>query len=289
METVKVGNSAQLRSGRELENVLLLVIRDFPNPAVAFSGGVDSTVVAYACQKIWGKLATAFIALGPSLSEYELQLARQTAAFIGIEFITIRPQEIENPLYQQNDSQRCFYCKSALYSALQEYMKASPSRQILNGANYSDIGDHRPGMDAADTYGVHSPLLMAKITKSEVRRLAEHWKLPVWDKPASPCLASRIAYGVRVTPAALRRIEQAEDYLRTTFSFQDFRVRDLGNGIAKIEVMPPDFTHIINDRTLPQLVAAFESLGFKQVTLDLAGLRSGKMNDLLVIANIEET
>jgi uncharacterized protein len=203
---------------------------------VAYSGGVDSAVVAKAAHLACGDRAVAATAVSSSLAAGEAEGAAEVARQIGIVHQTVATAEFENPQYLANPTNRCFYCKTELYQRLETYLAADPDVVIVNGANVDDLGDHRPGMVAANEHRVRSPLVEAGISKAEVRELARHWNLPVWDKPAAPCLSSRIAYGVAVTPERVQRIDAAEQFLRERFGLRELRVRLEANELARIEI-----------------------------------------------------
>ncbi len=245
---------------------------------VALSGGVDSAVVAKALA-LAGVDAVAATAVSSSVASVELRDATQVAKSIGIDHLMVHPNETEDPSYQQNNLRRCFFCKSLLYSAI---AKKFPDRVILSGTNFDDLGDYRPGLEAAKEAGVRAPLAELSIGKSQVRQLAELWDLPVADKPASPCLASRIAYGVPVTHERLHRIEQAEVQLRQ-LGLKEFRVRLHADEVARLEVPAEQIERLASAAIRTQIVEELKSLGFRFVTLDLEGFRSGSLNPVFQI------
>lgn len=246
---------------------------------VALSGGVDSAVVAAAC-KLSGVATIAVTARSASVAGIELRDAQRLAQTLELEHHWINPGETDQPNYQRNDVRRCYYCKSQLYSAIAARF---PDHTILSGTNHDDLGDYRPGLEAATEARVQSPLAQLKLSKADVRNLATLWQLDIADKPASPCLASRIAYGVAVTPARLSRIEQAEQLLRE-LGLVEFRVRLHADEVARIEVAPAHIAQLAAEATRTALVAAFQELGFRYVTLDLVGFRSGSLNPVFQIA-----
>lgn len=255
--------------------------------AVAFSGGVDSAVVAKAAQLACGEKAVAVTAVSPSLASGELDSAREQASAIGIRHIVIRTQEFDNESYTSNPSNRCYFCKTELYSQLATRLEELEVDVIVNGANLDDRGDHRPGMQAANEHAVRSPLMEAGLTKAEVRELAKHWILPVWDKPATPCLSSRLAYGLEVTPERLRRVDEAERYLRHEFGLREFRVRYEPNDLARIELPAALIDEFLQRERRELITAQFRELGFRYVTIDLDGFRSGSMNDVLPVEALQ--
>jgi uncharacterized protein len=265
---------------------LLAVLRDCGRVAVAFSAGVDSTVVAQAARLACGDDALAVTGASPSLAAGELDLARQLAAQIGIRHVVIETQEFAAPGYQRNAGDRCYYCKSELYENLEGLASQLGVDTIVNGANLDDLGDYRPGMEAAREHAVRSPLVEAELTKTDVRELARAWGLAVWDKPASPCLSSRIAYGVEVTPERVRRIDDAEQFLRSELGLRELRVRLEANELARIEVPLDALPQIAEPGRRQRIVTRFSELGFRYVTLDLAGFRSGSLNAALPVVTL---
>src|SRR5262245_10100454 len=270
-----------MTSFEEKRDQLLATLRDFGSCAVAFSGGVDSALVAKAARSALGDKAVAVTGISPSLAEGELDQARHIAALIGIRHEVIETSEFADPNYTSNPSSRCYFCKTELY----EQMKALVSRLgiavIVNGANADDAGDWRPGMTAAGEHQVRSPLLECGFTKDDVRALAAHWQLPVWDKPASPCLSSRIAYGEEVTPERLAMIDRAEQLLRS-LGLRTVRVRYHRGDLARLEVPPDAISQLAAQDMRERLASQLKQLGFKYVTLDLEGFRSGSQNEALV-------
>lgn len=243
--------------------------------AVALSGGVDSAVVAKAAHLATAD-AVAVTGCGPSVAQREMEDATAVVASIGIRHERVLPGEIDNPAYQQNDARRCYYCKSHLFSRLVE---SYPNRIILSGTNHDDLSDYRPGLDAARESAVRAPLAELRLGKQQVRLLARAWELSVAEKPASPCLASRIAHGVQVTPERLQRVEQAEIILRE-LGFDEFRVRLHAEELARIEVPLHRLAELMVPTVYARLAEDFKSLGFRFVTLDLDGFRSGSLHPL---------
>lgn len=256
---------------------LLAYIRQFESCAVAFSAGVDSTVVAKVAQVAMGEKAIAVTAVSPSLAEGELDEARRLAELIGIRHETIATDELTDPNYTANSPDRCYFCKSELYAHLDQLAERFGVEVVLNGANADDGSDFRPGMRAAAEHKVKSPLAECGLTKDDVRALAAEWDLPVWDKPAMPCLSSRVAYGEEVIPERLRMIDRAEQFLRGA-GLRTVRVRYHKNDMARLEVPLDALPSIVEAEFRDRLVAEFKQLGFKYVTLDLEGFRSGSQN-----------
>jgi pyridinium-3,5-biscarboxylic acid mononucleotide sulfurtransferase len=262
-------------------DALLDVLRTGGRVAVAYSGGVDSAVVAMAARLACGDRAFAVTAVSPSLASGELENAVDIARRIGIRHVVIDTREFSESGYIQNAGNRCYYCKTELYSRIEEIAAREPFDLLVNGANADDIGDHRPGMLAATQHQVRSPLLEVGLTKTEVRELAREWGLPVWDKPASPCLSSRIAYGVEVTPERVARVDAAEVWLRSQLGIRELRVRLEANDLARIEVPVAAVTRLTDDDLRQRTAGHLRSLGFRYVTIDLEGFRSGSLNAAL--------
>jgi len=253
---------------------------------VAFSGGVDSVVVARAAQEACGEQAVAITAVSPSLPAGEWDEAQRLAREIGIRHQRVDTSEFSNPDYLRNAPNRCYFCKTELYGQLEALAPQLQIDVLLNGANLDDQGDWRPGMQAAREFAVRSPLLEVGMTKADVRALARHWGLSVWDKPASPCLASRIAYGLEVTTERVSRVDQAESFLKGLLGVQELRVRHEVNDLARLEV-PLSAVPLVIDREFREKISGrLRELGFRYVTLDLDGFRSGSMNAGLQIVDL---
>ena len=261
---------------------LLANIASHGSCAVAFSGGVDSAVVANAAQEALGENAVAITGTSASLAAGELEHAVEIARLISIRHRVIRTDEFQQDAYLRNAPDRCYHCKTELYTQLERVLPELGVNVILNGANADDAGDYRPGMTAAAEHSVHSPLLECGITKAEVRQLAAHWNLPVWDKPASPCLSSRVAYGEEVTPARLAMVDAAEQFLRGK-GLRVCRVRYHRGDLARIEVPAEELLPLCEPAIRLELAAELRRLGFKFITVDLEGFRSGSLNELLQI------
>ena len=244
---------------------------------MAFSGGVDSTLVLKVAYDVLGENALGVTAVSPSLPQAELEEAIRLARWIGAPHRLLETHEIEDPNYARNPANRCYYCKAELHDTLQELAAREGFAYILDGTNLDDLGDFRPGQQAARERGVRSPLREASLTKQDVRALARYLGLPNWDKPAMACLSSRIPYGTPVTVEALRRIERAEQGLRE-LGFRQLRVRH-HNNLARIEVPPRDFPRLLEVRD--EVVQRLKEAGYTYVTMDLAGFRSGSMNEML--------
>jgi pyridinium-3,5-biscarboxylic acid mononucleotide sulfurtransferase len=259
---------------------LIETVRTYGRVAVAFSGGIDSTVVAMAAFEALGDCAVAVTAVSESLAAGELEEAEELARRIGIRHRVIRTEEFSNPDYRRNNPDRCYFCKSELYGRLKGMLAELRADIIASGANLDDMGDYRPGLKAASEHGVRHPLQECGFAKSEVRALALAWSLPTWDKPATPCLSSRIAYGEDATPERNRMIDQAEQWLRER-GFHILRVRYHKGDLARIEVPLEGLSRFVELELRGELLSAFRGLGFKFVTLDLEGFRSGSLNSVI--------
>jgi uncharacterized protein len=261
---------------------LLRWLGDLDSCAVAYSGGVDSAVVAAAAVRVLGGRAVAVTAVSPSLATGELLQARELAERIGIRHVELATQEFANPDYLQNAPDRCFHCKNELYSRMERELSQLAATVILNGTNLDDLGDYRPGLQAASLHRVRSPLVECGFRKADVRDLAALWELPVWDKPASPCLSSRVAYGEEVTPERLRMIDEAEQFLRG-LGFTQLRVRYHRGDLARLEFPIDQISRLFDDGLRSQIDRHLHDLGFRFVTLDLTGFRSGSLNTLVAL------
>jgi len=259
---------------------LLDLLRSFETCAVAFSAGVDSTVVAKAAQLALGDRAVAVTGISPSLAVGELEEARRLAEWIGIRHEMIATHEFTKADYTRNAPDRCYHCKSELYTQIEQVAPRLNVRVIVNGANADDAGDYRPGAQAAEEHVVRSPLMECGIGKTEVRQLAAHWGLPIWDKPAMPCLASRVAYGEEVTPERLSMIDRAEQLLRDR-GLRTVRVRYHRGDLARLEVPAEELGRLVAEPTRRTLVDGLKELGFRFITIDLEGFRSGSLNALV--------
>lgn len=246
---------------------------------IAYSGGVDSTLVAKIAYDVLGDRALAVTAVSPSLLPEELEDAKIQAATIGISHKIVQTQEMDNPNYTSNPVNRCYFCKSELHDTLKPLALELGYPYVVDGVNADDLHDYRPGIQAAKERGARSPLAEIGVTKAEVRQISQQLGLPWWDKPAQPCLSSRFPYGEEITIAKLQRVGRAEIYLRT-LGWQNLRVRSEGD-TAKIELSPDKIKDFVTMTDLPSLVSVFQNWGFIYVTLDLEGYRSGKLNQVL--------
>jgi len=259
---------------------LLELLRGFGSCAVAFSGGLDSTVLAKAAQLALGDRATAVLGASASLAAGELDEARNLARRIGIRFETVETSEMDIPEYCANGPDRCYHCKKHILAQVAEAAERLGAAVVVEGGNADDLGDYRPGRKAVQERNARSPLAECGLTKAELRRLAEVWGLPVWDKPATPCLSSRIAYGEPITPERLAMIDRAEAFFRAK-GFRPLRVRCHADDIARIEVPAEQMPAFADPAFCREAVAHLKTLGFRYVALDLEGFRSGSLNAAL--------
>lgn len=250
-------------------------IQELGSAITAFSGGVDSSLVAYVAHQALGSKALAVTSRSESLTRDDYDLTRRLAGEWGMAYRSIKTQEIENANYRANPVNRCYFCKSTLYEDLAVIAKAEGFAAILNGTNADDLGDHRPGLKAAKEFQVRSPLAELHFTKAEIRALAAHLGLQNAEKPQAACLSSRVPYGFAISIPVLSQIEQAEKVLKT-LGFTNLRVRH-HDTIARIEVPPEDFPRVLEHREA--IETGLTALGYRYVTLDLKGFRSGSLNE----------
>lgn len=255
---------------------LLSILKDMKSAVIAFSGGVDSTFLLKAAKQaeIDCMAVTSF---SETMPESELRFAKRMAEIIGVRHRIINTSELNNPLFIQNERDRCFYCKDELFLKLIKIANEEGFRFILDGSNADDESDWRPGRKAALKHGVRSPLIEAEFSKSEIREASKKLGLPTWSKPASPCLSSRFPYGIKITSEALKKVELSEDFIKK-LGFTDIRVR-YNNDTARIEIINDEMERLLNKEIRNAVVKELKKLGFKYITFDLEGLRSGNLNE----------
>jgi len=267
---------------KEKEERLLAALRALPSVLVAFSGGVDSGYLAWAAKQALGERALAVTAVSPSLPARERVAVEEFVRAFGIRHEFIDTNELADPRYRANQPDRCYYCKDELFTKLAELARVRGIAAVAYGVNVDDLGDFRPGQQAAHQHGVLTPLLDAGLNKAEIRALSRRAGLPTWDKPAAACLASRIAYGVNVTEEALKKIERGEEALRA-LGFRQVRVRYHGSPdgtgeLVRIEIAPEELPRALTPEMAQKFAEIFKALGCRYVTLDLEGYRRGSFN-----------
>ena len=275
----KSASAAANPSAEEKERNLRLMMREMQKVLVAYSGGVDSAYLAFIAARELAGNAVCILGISPSVSQIQRVEAEKTALKYKFNYQTIHTAELENPDYQANPTNRCYFCKTELYGVLSKIAQKRNINYIIDGTNADDTSDYRPGRAAAQENKVRSPLAEIGLSKNEIRYLSKKHGLPTWDKPASPCLSSRIAYGVPVTIERLSKVEKGEAFLRN-LGFREFRVR-LHDELVRIEIAPQELINALNLNITEKLAIKFKTLGFRYVTLDLQGYRSGAMNEIL--------
>ncbi|MCK4753226.1 MAG: ATP-dependent sacrificial sulfur transferase LarE [Planctomycetes bacterium] len=264
----------------EKYNSLKQILQGLGKVVVAYSGGVDSSFLLKAAVDTLGaENVLAYIATGPSLAESQYDRAIETAKFIGIELQAVEVDELTDVKYAANKADRCFHCKSHLFAVLIDVAKEKGFDHVVCGSNFDDKDDYRPGNRAAEVFGVRSPLSEAELTKEDIRQLSRQLDLPTADIPASPCLASRVSYGLEITQQRLKQIEDAEEFLRT-LGLVEFRVRH-HDQVARIEVAAEDIEKVTKEPLRSAIAEKLKAIGFKYVTVDLQGFRSGSLNEAL--------
>jgi uncharacterized protein len=275
---------AKLNVEENLEQ-LKKTLREMGTVLIAYSGGVDSSFLAVTAHEVLGQNSLAVFASSPVAPPMEKEAAESLAHQFGLRFRIIESNEMANPDFVANPPERCYYCKRELFSELKPIALAEGLKWVADGTNADDLSDYRPGRKASAEAGIRSPLLEVGLTKAEIRQLSRTQGLPTWDRPASPCLASRIPYGIPVTAETLNKIAQGEKYLHN-LGLRQVRLRHHGD-IARIELDQPDMAKIIKTDIRQGIIEHFKTLGYKYVTLDLTGYRTGSLNEVLGIANQE--
>ena len=258
---------------------LLGILKELESVIVAFSGGVDSTFLAQAAKDALGDKALLVTADSETYPASELEEARRLARHLGMRHLVIETRELDNPEYARNAPNRCFFCKEELFTKLEPLAAREGMAHLVYGANMDDLGDHRPGMEAAKRMGVRAPLIEAEFWKTEIRELSREFGLPTWDKPSFACLSSRFQYGDAITAEKLRQVDAAEGFVRS-LGFKQFRVRH-HDRLARLEIAREEMGRLWEDGVQEAIVARFRELGYLHVTVDLQGFRSGSANDAL--------
>ena len=276
-EKIREQNRTKTADVKEAD--LRSLMREMQTVLVAYSGGVDSSFLALIASQELGEKAQCVIGISPSVSQIQREEADKIAEQFKFRYEKISTEELTDSNYLANPTNRCYFCKSELYGKLSALAENRKIEFILDGTNADDVGDHRPGRQAAQEKNVRSPLVEVGLTKDEIRQLSKKHNLPTWDKPASPCLSSRIAYGIPVSIERLSKVEKGEEILRL-LGFNEFRVRFHGE-LVRLEIAPDEMERALQKEMTDKLAGEFKRLGFKYVTLDLHGYRTGAMNEVL--------
>ena len=264
---------------------LKALLREMKLAVLAYSGGVDSSLLLKAAAEVMGSHVIAVTAVSETYPATELFSAKEFARSLGVTHKVLHTRELASEDFVRNTPERCYHCKKELFGKLREIAETEGISVVIDGSNIDDLGDYRPGRKAANEYAVRSPLVEAGLSKSDIRELARLLNLPIWDKPSLACLSSRIPYGTRITPEILQTIEAAENQLRV-HGFRQVRVRHHG-AIARIEVMREDFAKMTSSDVMEKIIAAFKKLGYTYVCLDLDGYRTGSMNEGIRMRNAD--
>ena len=252
-------------------------LKSLESVVVAFSGGVDSSLLLKVCKDVLKDKVLAVIGVSETYPKRETNFALKMCKELEVKYLTINTKELTNLNFKNNPENRCYFCKTELFSKLQEIAKKEKFKYVLDGANYSDLQDFRPGSIAAQEQKVVSPLKEAKLTKEEIRQISKKLKLPTWNKPSFACLSSRFPYNTEISLENLKKLEQAEDYLYS-LGFNQFRVR-YHQDLVRIEVDKNEIKKFLNESFTKKIVAKFKKIGFTYITLDLQGYRTGSMNE----------